>query len=291
MKAVLGVDAQGSYREALNLLLRLDIPELEVKVVHVVETFEEFASFMPNHYYQHAFLHNEAETQGFVDPVIAELGKASVPALPAILYGTAPGQLQEFAQTEHADLIAVGSERKGKWGSLFFSSVTRALAISSPQSFLVAKGEIAKDGPLTAVLATDHSDYCDACIDKLLARCPRGIRKLTVVTAHWTDLNMLDMALKVSHLQPVDLYEWIVRRLKSKSDALAERFRELGVETDIRISEEEPREAIASAMKDTNADLLIMGARGHNLKDRITIGSVVMHEVVVEPYSVLVLRA
>lgn len=178
----------------------------------------------------------------------------------------------------------------GRWGSLFFGSVTRALAIESPRSFLVGKNEAVAEGPVTAVLAVDHSPYCDKCMDRFVDLAPGGLRKVTIVTAHWTDISMLDMALKDSHLQAEDLYAWVEDRVRSRSAAIAERLGAKGIETDVRILQAEPREAIAAAMEETKADLLVMGARGHGLKERLVLGSVAMHEVVVAPHSVLVIR-
>ncbi|RYG31629.1 universal stress protein, partial [bacterium] len=45
-----------------------------------------------------------------------------------------------------------------------------------------------------------------------------------------------------------------------------------------------------TTMSETGSDLLILGARGHGLIERLLIGSLALHVVVAEPYSVMVLR-
>jgi nucleotide-binding universal stress UspA family protein len=199
--------------------------------------------------------------------------------------------LLEFADSYGADLIVAGSERKGRWGSLFMGSVTRALAIYAKESFLVAKGPHEGSERVATVIATDHSEYCDRCIERLLKWAPEGIGKLTIMTAQWTDISMLEMALKVSNLDPSELHHWIAERTESKNRELAQKFEAIGIPCETRVIQAEPREAIEIAMRQAGAELLVIGAQGHGLTDRITVGSVAMHEVVSSPHSVLVMRA
>lgn len=291
MKAILGVDTKGSFVGALRLLARLDFPGLHVDALHVLEAIKHVAPFPTAHHYSRVFKHEQTEGEQLLESAVNDMRRLGIDAAPILLHGTTPAKLIESAETAGADLIVVGSQRMGKWGSLFFGSVTRALAIESPKSFLVGKSEGPTEGRIHAVFAVDHSPYCDRCVERFFEMAPAGVGKVTLLTAHWTDISMLDMALKDSHLDANDLYDWIENNIRSRSEGIAQRLKERGIEADIRISHEEPREAIEGAMKTTGADLLIMGARGHGLKERLVLGSVAMHEVVVSPHSVLVIRA
>lgn len=290
MKTVLGVDAASTYVAAANLLVRLQWSNNDVRAVHVLEALSYVTPLGPHAYYQSVNEHSEEVTREFLGDACRTLEEHHIKTTPVVLIGSAHAKLLDYADQIGADLIAVGSQRLGKWGSLFAGSVTRALSISSAQTILVGKGEAKPEGPITAVLATDFSEYCDQAIDKLILMWPKGIEKVWVVNAHWTDLSMLEAALRESHLEPKDLYDWVVNKIERRAAEVAAKIRALGVEVETRLSQEEPRDAIARAMDDSDADLLIMGARGHGLRERITVGSVAMHQVMVEPYSVLVVR-
>ena len=63
-----------------------------------------------------------------------------------------------------------------------------------------------------------------------------------------------------------------------------------GIGAEFRFPQGHPAEALREALDDTSSDLMILGAKGHGLFDRVFIGSLALHAVVAEPYSVLVLR-
>jgi nucleotide-binding universal stress UspA family protein len=49
-------------------------------------------------------------------------------------------------------------------------------------------------------------------------------------------------------------------------------------------------EAIDRALDQASAELLILGAKGHSLLERLTLGSVSLHQAISGPCSVLILR-
>jgi nucleotide-binding universal stress UspA family protein len=167
--------------------------------------------------------------------------------------------------------------------------VGRGLVIGAKQSLLIAKGEVAPEGSVRAVLATDHSRYADRCLTTLLNLAPKGIAHLTVLTAYPRE--------SVEAIRPflpdyvLDPANWIDDSLRQRNDHVKERLAPLGCTFDERVVNEQPNAAIKQAMEETGADLLILGAQGHGWVERLTLGSVSFHQAVVEPSSVLILRA
>ena len=108
----------------------------------------------------------EAEGLKALEDAAAELKQYGISPHRTVLNGSAANRLMDHADGVGADLIAVGSGNKGRVEAFLIGSVGRKLVIGAKQSILIAKRKLAAEGPLTAVLATDHSDYANRCIDK-----------------------------------------------------------------------------------------------------------------------------
>jgi nucleotide-binding universal stress UspA family protein len=194
----------------------------------------------------------------------------------------------------HADeidarLIAVAGTRKGVLRAFFLGSVARALVTGAHQSVLVAKGEIAAEGPVRAVFATDHSEYANRCLQELLALAPRGLSHLTVITCYPKELvHAMRPFLDEFALDPA---EWIEKNLEERNEKVRRTLEPLECPIETRIYADAATSSIPVAMKETGADLLILGAQGHGFLERLTLGSTSFHQVMAEPYSVLLLRA
>jgi nucleotide-binding universal stress UspA family protein len=214
----------------------------------------------------------------------------------ALLEGNAADRLLERTEETHADLIAINGSRHGEAAAMLLGSVARDLLVCAPCSLLIAKrhpGEkVTLSAPLRVVLATDHSEYTNRCIERLLDFCPRGIGELTVVCAYPGERLR---ALGKHVARPcVDLGEAVHSTLDKKNEALIERLRSDGLGSEVcyrsLVVAGHAHEVITKAMRDAEADLLILGARGHGLVERLMVGSVSYREAAASPHSVLVLR-
>ena len=186
MKTDVGVDSDGLYRPALNLLARLAFEGQRLHLLHVGEHVPLLTPFMPGPDELPVPQVEEAERdagQALLQRVSREASEHGFEAEASYDVGNPAHRLIAQADAEEADLIAVGAARKGKYGSFFLGSVGRGLAIGAHQSVLVVKGEVAPTGGVRVVLATDHSEYASRCVDRLLSLRPRGIESITVVTA------------------------------------------------------------------------------------------------------------
>lgn len=214
----------------------------------------------------------------------AEVEKKMIPGDPL-------RNLLDVADTEQVDLIAVGTQKKSSLQAMLMGSVTRGLLTASTHSFLAAKECATKDGPLTAVFATDHSDYADRAVDLLVRLAPKGIGRLVVLAV--ID-GKAQRAFKSFHSDPelttnVDM--WAEGRLEHENLSVCRKLQGCIPTCDERVEHGDVNQTIRKTMEAEHADLLILGAQGHGFIDRLKSGSVSFHQVVAENYSVLVLRA
>jgi nucleotide-binding universal stress UspA family protein len=293
MRIVLGVDGRHGDTNSVHLVKRLDFGgEAEIDIVHVVESLPftwwgagEMSS--PDVIQQ---LIEDQEKAGIrITREVADVLREDVKQTRCIVrHGAASDQLMAQADDANADLIAVGGAMHTPLGALLTGSVGRGLVVGAHQSLLIAKGDVAPEGPVRAVLATDHSAYADKCLTRLLDFAPQSIEHLTVLTAYPQAFIQSVRPFLPEFVQ--DPGAWVQESLDKRNKEVAARLASLGCTIETRIADQHPNEAIAQVMKETNADLLILGAQGHNWIERLTLGSVSFHQVVAEPYSVLVLR-
>jgi nucleotide-binding universal stress UspA family protein len=223
------------------------------------------------------------------------------------------------ADQEHTDMIAVDGPHLGPLGAFLTSSVARSLVIGShDRSLLLAKksaenpglgqmptpkgGAFADGGgatlpstdqPLRAVFATDHSAYANDCLTKWLHLAPRGISHLTVMTAY-PQKELIDEEVYLDDLaiRPVTVVRESLTALNAGVlKRLAPYLEANGITSESLVVGEPVNEAITHTMEHTNAELLILGARGHGFVDRLSPGSVSFHQAMTAPYSLLILRA
>jgi nucleotide-binding universal stress UspA family protein len=289
MKAIIGVDGQELYRTALNLMARTQIPGLEVNLVFAEEP-PPALGIAP---YLDPSVVTAEEALGEAATCFLERAKKACAALgieAATSYhlGTPASVLMEQAEQKHGALIAIGSTRKSRYGAFFLGSIGRALTIGARQSVLIGKGKVAPVGKLTAVLATDHSEYGNECI-RLLARWkPAGFERVVVVTA--TELAAAD-PLEVIGEHVYGENRELLQHFQSRGRSIAEHLTEQGIPAEYRLVQGPVHEVIAATMAEMAADLLILGAHGHGMFERLMVGSNSMHEALATPHSILLLRA
>jgi nucleotide-binding universal stress UspA family protein len=281
MKAVVGVDVAGLYEPALNLLGRLAFPSVELNLIHAdvpigMETPQSFV-WTPEVF----AIQNDIDDRILLDAQEAAARNGLTTTKSEKLIGSPSGLLLNRADEIHADLVVIGSSEMSRFGCFFFGSVGRALAIGSSQSFLIAKGKVAEEGKLRVVFATDHSEYADSALRLLIKLKPKGIEKLTLLTA--IDKDML-FGGEESATDAFTSY------MSAKSEHDVRHLQEEGITADYVVVHGECGDAVESHMKNVGADLLILGAQGHGFLERLFIGSAALQQVVATDHSILVLR-
>jgi nucleotide-binding universal stress UspA family protein len=293
MKILVGIDSQGLYRPVLNLLGRMRLDGSEMTLAHSVDLMFPMPMYgisaeaaLGAEFANGLRAIGEQALEEAADLACGRNMKADT----ILLSGAAGPALIEFADREHYDLIAIESERKGKVGTLFLGSVARGLAIGAHQSVLISKGDHETTGPLKAVFATDHSDFANRALDLFIQMRPQGIESVHVIAAAW--MNEYDAYVAQYDLAKLSgsTQEWVEAQLRQKNADLVEKLSAAGFKATATVKAAAPDQAIREAMQMTKADLLVVGAQGHGFIHRLFIGSTSLHQVVVEPYSVLVLR-
>lgn len=290
MRILVGIDLGRDYVSTLHLANRLRFEAPKFTLAHVVDTSMAFGGYsviseapMAYDYYAQA----SKIGQEAVDEAEKTAKGLGLDCEGKLLTGSATALLTKVADDLNADLICVHSERKSALGSLFLGSVCRGVAIGAHHSLLISKGEFAAAGDLIAVFATDHSDYANRALDRFLEMNPKGIRRIHVVTAlHISSLG--------THPELADLHTQIQRDLlseaASKTDTVVNRLASAGYSATGEVVNLTVNDAISQVMDQTKADLLFIGAQGHGFMHRVMLGSTSMHQIVAEPYSVLVIR-
>jgi nucleotide-binding universal stress UspA family protein len=273
MKAVVGVDEKCKYRTSLSLLRRLNFQKSETYMVHVRKAGSEVLSGDPAKQAMKQFQGND------------ELEDAEC----VVLEGSPARKLLEFADAEAADLICATATHSGALSCLILGSVCRGLAIGARQSVLIAKDGAQRKGGIKAVFATDHSPYSESCADKLFSLIPTGLEDVTVLSVI-TPISFEPVSAEAAEVM-VEEDERDRAEIESKTNALASRFQKIGAASRALVQKGSATEEIAEVMRETQADLLILGAQGHGFIDRLFIGSTSLQQVVSEPYSVLIVRA
>lgn len=292
MRIVVGVDPANHYQAVLRLLENLRLPSPEVELVHVIERIQPHGALEPleagtaiDLITRFEQMQNE-EADKLLEEAAMQRGGAG--ATKTRLSGFVANELCRHAESTDADLVAVGCSKKGRIEAMLVGGVGRKLVINATQSLLVAKNMPAEPWRGVAVLATDHSEYAGRCVDELLRMAPRGIKRLVLLTAYSEDLAHAIQ--KSAPAFPVDVPKLIEEKLHVLNRKLVEKLTPLGCQCESRVVCGAPNRVIEATMREQEADLLILGAQGHGLVDRLTLGSVAFRQVVSQPSSVLVLR-
>ncbi len=293
MRLLVGVDREDAYKPALQLLSRLRFDKPETTLAHFVSGQPAYipidslegAQMLANYRVAAENLGREA-----LDRALDEACMRDLKPKASLQFGSPADGLGEMADQTRADLLAVRAEHGSLWATSFLGSVSRCLAIGCHTSLLIAKGPVPEALPLKIVLATDHSPEANKWISKFIGWQPKGISEIHVVTAY--DLQGVEAQLLRSSVPSigarVDL--WVEEHLRNLNAKVVKKMEGAGYKATSSVGSGNANDVIRRAMQDTQSDLLVLGAQGHGFIERLLIGSCSMHQVVAEPYPVLVVR-
>ncbi|MEX2243738.1 MAG: universal stress protein [Fimbriimonadaceae bacterium] len=288
MKAVVGVGYMKLCLAGLEVFVRLKFPDPSVVLVHTVEPVLPDGGFVP---IDSSSAIAEIQRQRKEDgekrsaEVAAELTAKGVPSASQMTFGNPAHEITEAGEREGADLIIAGSNKKGSFESFLMGSVARALVADAKRSILIGKQQLKEGEKVSAVLATDHSEYADKCVDALVAMAPGGLGKVTVVYADTTSDDVWEAI--AGELPEDQGRETLIQR---RNEAVCDKLREVCGSVESVVLKGDAEDVIDATMKQTGADLLILGAHGHGFIERLLMGSTAMHMVGNSPWNVLVLR-
>ena len=159
----------------------------------------------------------------------------------------------------------------------------------SNESILFYRGNQNGGGPLKCVFATDHSDYANLALDKFIGLDPKGIASLEIFSAIEPTCRM-SVANLHRHLADMvgELHD--AREIARRSAELASRIESLGISSGTKLRTGHVAHLVDGAVKDSQADLLILGAQGENAQNGSRYGAVTTAVLQQAQYPVLVLR-
>ena len=294
IKTLVGVDADDSYRPALDLLIRIRFANNELTFAHIDPLMADYGIGVMAPY----TIVSDQMQEAVSEAAHSLLNKAAAAATAGgfgkaeCIYanGNSSATLMQIAHDQKLDLVAIGSRKRGVLDRFFLGSVGRTLAIHGKQSFLVARKTEHGHGAIRAVFATDHSEYANRCFRRFLDMAPNGIDHVTIITA-MEALAQPDFRLAPSYGEATFLpLSDAEDRMRAHGVEMMQMLVAQGIQAEFKFEQCHPIEDFARAMEESRSDLLILGARGHGFLERVFIGSLALHVVVAEPYSVLVLR-
>lgn len=288
MKAVIGVGHMRQCLAGAHIFADLQFPDSSAVLVHTVEPVLPDGGFLPDTSTSPIVeIQNERRKAGEerLREVADDLAKLSIPTEQVVRFGNPAHEITHVADEVAADIVVAGSAKKGRLESFIMGSVTRALVVQAKRSILVGKTEVPEGRGLNVVLATDHSEYANRCIDALIAFAPKGIAKITVANADTTD-NEVAEAFRSENPEGLTTEALATR----KNETVRKKLAAIATETDSIVLRGGANEVVTAVMEQTKADLLILGAHGHGFLERLVMGSVAMHMVGNSPFNVLVLR-
>lgn len=295
IRIVVGVDGEGAYQRALAWIDALGFEQPHLILASVIEpprppVVGVVAPF-PDEVFAQALQAQEEAARERLSSLEAQLQAQGVSAEGVVLFGQAGSKLLELADERNADLIALGGTSKGALQAFFVGSAARAALTNARQSLLIAHTPPNAEQPLNAVVATDHSDYNYRCLDLLLQFAPHKLQRIAITTAFDLDEETLEILTRNAPAVQQSGADWIIEQLHERNRQVCERLRPLQAACESLVVEGLPIPSLREAMRETNAQLLILGAKGHSLIERLSLGSVSYHFAVGERANLLILRA
>jgi nucleotide-binding universal stress UspA family protein len=208
----------------------------------------------------------------------------------AVIRGRAATAIVEEARRFGADLVIVGSRGHGALEEMLLGSVSAEVVDHAPCPVLVARRR--QFG--SALLADDGSAGARAAAEKLLrwpifAGLPLRVLSVAAQPVPWEPAFPTKYApsdgdaIREGREAAVEAH----RRIAADT---ADRLRRAGLSAEADVRAGDAAHEIVAAARETGADVVVMGTRGHTGLARLVLGSVARNVLHHAPCSVLVVR-
>lgn len=204
-----------------------------------------------------------------------------------VLDGAPAYELLHFADANATQLVAVCASTNSPIEAILTGSVARNVTNNAHQSVLIGRPRH-QTGKLRIVLGTDHSEYANTCIEQFIGWSPRGIESISVVTAY-EDTLLRSRAADIG-VTGISAADAVRDAISVRTTSVAKRLKLISPKTHASVLVGSPASAIRQVAEETNADVIIVCAKGHSMLERLTLGSTSLSLAIDAPCSVLVLR-
>jgi nucleotide-binding universal stress UspA family protein len=295
LRVILATDGSAGSDDALTMLIstfkRTGVAEIEVLAVVPQETRWPAPGREDHGPIMIIDAAHCAAAEATVQAAVERLKQARFRAWGTALAGHPAETIVLHATAERSDLVVVGTRSLGAFRRQVVSSVSSKVARYAPISVLVAR---TADPIRRIVLGYDASPDAELALD-LVARLPfRDADAVTVCTVYESVAPLASgiaptMVAQVHAAHQVDLDE-----ARGAAEAVAaegaRHLRERGVPAGHRAIHGTPHEHLAIAVRESSADLLVVGSRGLSGVERFFLGSTSAALVAHPPASVLIAR-
>ncbi|MGE0864388.1 MAG: universal stress protein [Vicinamibacterales bacterium] len=210
-----------------------------------------------------------------------------------VIAGPAAGAIVQHAKKVRADVIVLGWRGHGAVRRLMAGSVSRGVVRSAPCSVLVVRRAVPRFQ--NVVIGFDGSEQARRAV-ALVARlqAPAGGRVVLVTaadTVRMTSHSLLpsdvrgDVASEVARIN-----RGRIATARAQLATAAEVLREAGWKAQTRVTAAGPLKSLLAAVADTDANVLVVGARGVTGLERLLLGSVAEGALDHSPVPVLIVR-
>lgn len=210
-----------------------------------------------------------------------------------VIEGPAVGAIVQHAKKVRADVIVLGWRGHGALRRLMAGSVSRGVVRSAPCSVLVVRRAVSR--VQNVVIGVDGSEQARRAI-ALVARLQKPTAgRVMLVTAADT-LRMTSHSLLPSDVRGhvaseiAQINRRSVATARAQLNTAAETLRAAGWTTQTRVTALDPLKSLLAAVADTDANLLVVGARGVTGLKRLLLGSVAEGALDHSPVPVLIVR-
>jgi nucleotide-binding universal stress UspA family protein len=288
-KIILGVDTGDMYLWAIDLVSRLKFPRPLLTLLHAASVTYPVPPASPETQAKYAEFVEDLGSQALrqAQEYAASRGLQTTTKL---AFGRAADSMIIEGNKSNADLIALCAVKHGSWSNGYMGSATCALALYGDQSMLIAKTPLGHTNPIRAVLALDHSQKKDSILERFLQLSPRGIEDILIVSGYGLAEQTVQAA-ESSLPNFVEEYNRVrLTEMNELNGIAALRLRESGYHVTTRAICASPNSALQEAMEEFQGDLLMIGAVGEENTPIRRIGSVALHQLSSEQYSVWMIR-
>ncbi len=293
MRILLGLKDYEAAHHLIQVIEHLRPPQLELDALRVIESpggaigkFLLVAS--EGDFYGEYLKAENLKVQALFEAIRSECERRQIAVKLYQSEGDAAQKILSCAQEQKADLIAIHLAKRGLGESLLTTRVSRQLLAHAPCSLLFKKDDPDPNQLKRFVFATDHSEYAQKALDKLIAFGFQGVEEIIVMTAFPGEVGLAIRPL-LGQL-PIDFHAWARGKFIEEQEKALTKLRQAGYKAQAEIREEPVHKAIANSMREHKADLLVLGSQGHDFLDRLKVGSVSFHETIYGPHSTLIIR-
>ncbi|HEY7131923.1 MAG TPA: universal stress protein [Candidatus Limnocylindrales bacterium] len=279
MKALIAIDGSNESADAVGVACGLHWPEgSSVQLLHVIPTDLELSGGPLAGTYSVPSLDEVRgrlveEGHEILEHAIGRLEAAAVEVGAEMLEGRAATVILERAAKMEADLIVVGSRGLGAIGRMLLGSVSAELVDRAQAAVLVAR----RPGCRRILIGTDGSEDGTSAV-RFVAETglftgteTRVVHAIDLHPVWWTGFPPGAAAMSNDASLAVTLAAR--ERGHAVTEDACKLLRSAGLATSWVVREEPAAQGIANEAASWDADLIVVGTRGHGLLKRMVLGS------------------